>query len=195
MHIIKTSRLILRRWHEKDCIPFFEINQDDKVLEFLPGPMSEEQIHDFIHYQNLQLENRRYMLWAVELQKTGELIGFIGLNYFDKPAHFSPAVEIGWRLGSQHWGFGYATEGALASLNYGFNQLEINEIVAFTVPDNLRSRKVMEKIGMTQDIHGSFSHPKLPKEHRLSTHVLYRKCRSGNILPDMESGKLYRILK
>ncbi|WP_133128159.1 GNAT family N-acetyltransferase [Legionella nagasakiensis] len=174
MQCLKTSRLILRRWHEKDRKPFFQINQDHKVLEFLPGPMSKEQIKDFMRCQNQQLENRYYMLWAAELQDTGDLIGFVGLNYFDKPAHFSPAVEIGWRLGSQYWGFGYATEGALASLDYGFNQLGINEIVAFTVPDNLRSRKVMEKIGMVQDIDGSFTHPKLPPDHRLSKHVLYR---------------------
>ncbi|HAT8742752.1 TPA: GNAT family N-acetyltransferase [Legionella pneumophila] len=174
MHIIKTSRLILRPWHEQDSKPFFEINHDEKVLEFLSGSMSEEQINEFMRHQNAQLETRHYMLWAVELQNTDELIGFIGLNYFDKPAHFSPAVEIGWRLGSQYWGYGYATEGALASLDYGFNQLKPNEIVAFTVPDNLRSRKVMEKIGMTHDINGSFAHPKLPLNHRLSNHVLYR---------------------
>jgi RimJ/RimL family protein N-acetyltransferase len=174
MHTIKTSRLFLRPWHENDSKTFFDINQDDKVLEFLPGSMSWEQINNFMQSQNKQLEDKHYMLWAVELQNRGELIGFIGLNYFDKPTHFSPAVEIGWRLGSQYWGYGFATEGALACLDYGFNQLEINEIVAFTVPDNLRSRKVMEKIGMTQDIDGSFAHPKLPINHRLSKHILYR---------------------
>ncbi|RUQ85124.1 GNAT family N-acetyltransferase [Legionella septentrionalis] len=174
MQVISTSRLILRPWKEDDKIPFFKINQDNNVLKFLPGPMTEEQIIIFMQYQNLQLENRKYTLWAVELQEIGELIGFIGLNYFDKPAHFSPAIEIGWRLGSQYWGHGYATEGALACLDYGFNQLGINEIVAFTVPDNLRSRKVMEKIDMVQDVEGSFAHPKLPMSHRLSKHVLYR---------------------
>lgn len=174
MKLIETSRLILRTWHEQDKQPFFEINHDNKVLEFLPGSMSEEQVSDFMQYQNQQLEARQYMLWAAELQETGELIGFIGLNYFDRQTHFSPAVEIGWRLGSQYWGFGYAPEGALATLDYGFNQLGLNEIVAFTARDNLRSRKVMDKIGMTQDLEGSFAHPKLPADHRLSPHVLYR---------------------
>lgn len=174
MHTIKTPRLHLRTWDEQDKQLFFAINQDNKVLEFLPGPMSEQQITDFMRYQNQQLAKRHYMLWAVELQDSGELIGFIGLNYFDRPTHFSPAVEIGWRLGSQYWGAGYATEGALATLDYAFNQLEINEIVAFTVPDNLRSRNVMEKIGMIHDIDGTFAHPKLPIDHRLSKHVLYR---------------------
>ncbi|KTD37348.1 acetyltransferase [Legionella moravica] len=173
MAIIKTSRLILRPWYEQDRKPYFEINQDEKVLEFLPGAMSEVQINQFMQHQNAQFKIRHYMLWAVELQNTGELIGFIGLNYFDQPTHFSPAVEIGWRLGSQYWGYGYATEGALASLDYGFNQLKLSEIVAFTVPNNLRSRKVMEKIGMAHDINGSFAHPKLPLNHRLSQHVLY----------------------
>lgn len=174
MQSIKTSRLILRPWQQNDLESYFLMNQDTKVLEFLPGAVSKEQCIDFMQYQNQQLENRGFMLWAVELQSTGELLGFTGLNYFDKPTHFSPAVEIGWRLGSQYWGFGYATEGALAVLHYGFNHLEINEIVAFTVPDNLRSRKVMERIGMTHEVDGSFAHPKLPTDHHLSKHVLYR---------------------
>ncbi|KTD66067.1 GNAT family N-acetyltransferase [Legionella shakespearei] len=182
MRLLKTSRLILRPWLEKDKEPFLHMNQDNKVLEFLAGPMSQEQVNDFMEYQNQQLKDRQYMLWAAELQETGELIGFIGLNYFDKPAHFSPAVEIGWRLGSQYWGLGYATEGALASLEYGFNPLGLDEIVAFTVPDNLRSRNVMEKIGMVHDEEGSFAHPRLDPNHKLSQHVLYRvnaldKCR------------------
>ncbi|KTD50500.1 acetyltransferase [Legionella rubrilucens] len=175
MHTITTTRLFLRPWHPNDSKPFFDINQDKKVLEFLPGPMSQEQINDFMQYQNAQLDKRKYMLWAAELQDTGELIGFIGLNYFDKPTHFSPAVEIGWRLGSQYWGHGYAPEGALACLDYAFKQLGLDEIVAFTVPDNARSRKVMAKIGMVQDMDGSFAHPGLSVEHRLSRHVLYRK--------------------
>jgi RimJ/RimL family protein N-acetyltransferase len=174
MKSIKTSRLILRPWQEKDRKPYFEINQDTKVLEFLPGPLTQHQVNDFMDHQNQQLSERHFMLWAAELQETGKLIGFIGLNFFDQPAHFSPAVEIGWRLGSQYWGFGYATEGALVSLEYGLNKLGLKEIVSFTVPDNLRSRKVMERIGMTQDMEGSFAHPKLPLDHRLSQHVLYR---------------------
>lgn len=181
MRPIITSRLILRPWLEQDKQAFFQINADHKVLEFLPGPLSMEQVNDFMDYQNQQQKTRHYMLWAAELQKTGELIGFIGLNYFDKPAHFSPAVEIGWRLGSQFWGFGYATEGAKACLDYGLNTLKLNEIVSFTVPDNLRSRKVMTKINMTHDEQGSFAHPKLPANHPLSQHVLYRIQRKGAI--------------
>ncbi|RUQ93076.1 GNAT family N-acetyltransferase [Legionella septentrionalis] len=174
MFQIKTSRLILRPWRQSDLEPYFLINQDTKVLEFLPGSISKKQINDFMQYQNQQLEDRGYILWAAELQDTGELIGFIGLNYFDKSAHFSPAVEIGSRLGSQYWGFGYATEGALVALDYGFNHLGLNEIVAFTVQDNLRSRKVMERIEMTHDVDGSFAHPNFPTDHHLSKHVLYR---------------------
>ncbi|STX28530.1 acetyltransferase [Legionella beliardensis] len=174
MHSIKTARLILRPWQANDRVPYWQINQDSQVLEFLPGSLTKEQVDDFMHYQNQQLQDRGYMLWAAELQDTGELIGFIGLNYFDKPTHFSPATEIGWRLGSQYWGFGYATEGALAVLDYAFNRLGLNEIVAFTVPDNFRSRKVMERLGMTHDLTGSFAHPKLATDHPLSNHVLYR---------------------
>ena len=109
----------------------------------------------------------------------GELIGFIGLNYTEWQSHFTPAVEIGWRLSSQHWNKGYATEGAKAALQFGFNQCALQEIVSFTVPANIRSIRVMEKIGLSRDIKGDFAHPKLPADHPLSKHILYR-LRSGD---------------
>ena len=115
-----------------------------------------------------------FCLWAVELKSTGEFIGFIGLNYVDWPAHFTPAVEVGWRLGSQFWGHGYATEGAKAAVDFGFKKCGLKEIVSFTVPANIRSIKVMERIGMKRDLDGDFAHPKLPDDHRLSKHILYR---------------------
>ena len=110
-------------------------------------------------------EQYGYTTWAAELKETGVLMGFIGLKYVDWPANFTPAVEIGWRLGSQYWGKGYDTEGAKAVLDYGFKYCNLPEIVSFTVPANRRSIRVMEKIGMQRDIPGDFAHPKLPKGH------------------------------
>ncbi|NCT56545.1 MAG: GNAT family N-acetyltransferase [Legionella sp.] len=107
------------------------------------------------------------------MKETGELIGFIGLNYTDWESHFTPAVEVGWRLGSQYWGKGFASEGAKASLEYGFKQCGLKEIVSFTVPANIRSIRVMEKIGLKRDLNGDFSHPKLAADHPLSQHILY----------------------
>lgn len=127
---------------------------------------------------SLQNNKRGYTLWAVELKETHEMIGFIGLNDTSWQSHFTPAVEIGWRLGSQYWGQGYATEGAIACLEYGFNTMNLNEIVSFTVPDNVKSIQVMERIGLKRDIKGDFAHPRLAADHPLSQHVLYRLTRN-----------------
>lgn len=174
MKIIETERLILRTWKEEDIKPYFDINRDVKVIEFLWGPLTLEQVTDFISAQNKQQEQYDYTLWAAELKSTNALIGFIGLNYTDWKAHFTPAVEVGWRLGSQYWGNGYATEGAKAALEYGFNKVGLTEIVSFTVPANIKSIKVMERIGMQRDLKGAFSHPKVALGSPLSLHVLYR---------------------
>ena len=111
---------------------------------------------------------------AVEEKKSGELLGFIGLNYTDFPAPFTPAAEIGWRLGSKYWGRGFATEGAKAALNYGFITSGLREIVSFTVPANLKSIAVMERIGMKRETKYDFAHPKLPPDHKLSNHIVYK---------------------
>lgn len=172
--IIETERLILRTWRKEDAQTYFQINEDPKVAEFVRGPLTMEQINDFITAVNKQQEKHGYTLWAVQLKETGELMGFIGLNYTDWEAHFTPAVEVAWRLGSQYWGKGYATEGAKASLDYGFKQCGLKEIVSFTVPLNIRSIRVMEKIGLKRDMNGDFVHPKLSADHPLSQHILYR---------------------
>lgn len=177
--IIKTERLILRTWQVEDSDAYFQINQDPKVLEFLRGPLTRVKIQDFIRYVRCHDEQHGYTTWATEHKQTGALMGFIGLNTVDWRAHFTPAVEIGWRLGSEYWGKGYATEGAKAALNYAFKCCNLQEIVAFTVPANIRSIRVMEKIGLKRDIYGDFAHPKLPKDHPLSKHVLYRLSRSS----------------
>lgn len=177
--IISTERLILRTWQVEDSEAYFQINQDPKVIEFLRGPLSREQVQDFMRYVRRHDEQHGYTTWAAELKETGTLMGFIGLNTVDWQAHFTPAVEIGWRLGAEYWGKGYATEGAKAALDYGFKHCNLQEIVAFTVPANIRSIRVMEKIGLKRDSHGDFAHPKLPKENPLSKHILYRLSRSS----------------
>jgi RimJ/RimL family protein N-acetyltransferase len=175
--VIETARLRMRTWREEDAEPYYQINQDPRVTQYLLGALTIEQVEAFLLRVNEQQEKQGYTLWATELKSTGELIGFIGLNYTDFPAHFTPAVEIGWRLGSSHWGQGYATEGAKAVLEYGFKTCSLKEIVSFTVPENVRSIRVMEKIGLKRDPDGNFPYPKLPEDHPLSSHVLYRITR------------------
>lgn len=171
---IETERLILRSWREEDADVFTAINQDPRVIEFLRGPLSFKDCQDFITKTNRRIAKWGFGLWATTLKNSGELIGFVGLNIPDFESHFTPCIEIGWRLASQHWGKGYATEAAKSVLDVGFKKFVLNEIVAFTVPKNLRSIAVMERIGMKRDLAGDFLHPKLTPNHPLSQHILYR---------------------
>lgn len=174
MKVIETDRLILRTWKNEDADEYYRINQDAKVIEFLKGSLTMQEVTDFISFMNKQFKEIGYTVWAAEEKLSGKLIGYIGLDPIKWKTPFGKAVEVEWRLGSEYWGKGYATEGAKAALEYGFNHCGLTEIVSFAVPANVRSVRVMEKIGMTRDIHGDFAHPKLPPDHKLSKHVLYR---------------------
>ena len=136
MIISKTKRLIIRTWSIEDSDSYYKINQEKEVLKFLPSSLSIEEVNNFIKQSNLNHKKYGYSLWALELKSDNSLIGFTGLNYTDWKANFTPAVEIGWRLGFKHWGKGYAFEAAMASLRYGFEKCGLREIVSFTVPRN-----------------------------------------------------------
>jgi len=174
MKIIETNRLILRTWEEKDIDAMALIDQDPKVCEFLPGIGTREETAARTQRIMQHYEQHGFCLYAVELKSTHKFIGWIGLSIPSFEAHFTPAVEIGWRLDSRYWNIGYATEGARAVLNYAFTKLNLNEIVSFTTINNKASRRVMEKIGMHRNPHDDFDHPKLDKSHPLCKHVLYR---------------------
>jgi RimJ/RimL family protein N-acetyltransferase len=171
---LTTDRLQLRRWRETDRIPFQAINADPRVMEFMPGPLSPQQSDDLIARIGRHFDRHGFGLYAAELLETEVLIGFIGLNIPSYDAPFMPAVEIGWRLAADHWGRGLATEGARTVVDHAFDTLQLSSLVSFTVPDNLRSRRVMEKLGMTHDPADDFDHPGLPPCHHLCRHVLYR---------------------
>src|SRR5579872_4614167 len=136
MKVIETERLILRTWQDGDIDEYYRINQDSKVTEFLRGPLTMQEVKDFIAFVNQQFDKIGYTLWAAEEKSSGKLMGFIGLDPLKWEAPFGPCVEVGWRLGSEYWGKGYATEGATAALEYGFNVCDLQEIVSFTVPAN-----------------------------------------------------------
>lgn len=170
---IRTDRLLLRRWRPEDREPFAALNADPRVTEFL-GALSREESDALAARIEAGFEQRGYGSWAVEVRGGAAFAGFVGLSVPRFEAHFAPCVEIGWRLAAQHWGHGYATEGARAALAFGFGTLGLEEIVAFTAPRNVRSRRVMEKIGMTYDPADDFDHPLLPEGHPLRRHVLYR---------------------
>lgn len=171
---IETQRLILRNWQPADLIPFAAINQDPKVMEYLLKPLTEAETAAMIEKIQRHFQKYGYGLFACILKETSQCIGYVGLNVPDFEAPFTPCVEIGWRLASNAWGKGYATEAALGVIRTAFTQYGLDEVVSFTVPANLRSIHVMEKIGMTRDLKGDFDHPKVPVGHPLRHHILYR---------------------
>lgn len=179
MNIIETERLILRTWEEDDMNAYYSLNQDPKVVEFLFKMTSINQARAFIETMNRQFNAHGYTIFALEEKQTGKWIGFTGLNAPVWSERFTPCVEIGWRIRSDCWGHGYATEAAKAILDYGFKMCALDEILAWTVPANIRSIRVMEKIGMMRDFNGDFYHPEIPSGHPLSKHILYRiKCKT-----------------
>jgi RimJ/RimL family protein N-acetyltransferase len=174
---IRTARLLLRRWTDDDVAPFARMSADPRVMEYFPALLSREESEASVRRIRARFDEHGFGLWAVEIPGEAPFIGFTGLMPPRFEAHFTPAIEIGWRLAFEHWGRGYATEAARAALAFGFDSLGLGEIVSFTAPSNLRSRRVMEKLGMQHDVHGDFDHPLIPEGHPLRRHVLYRTKR------------------
>ena len=171
---IDTSRLRLRAWRAADREPFAELNADPRVMEYFPGLLTPPESAAFVTRIETHFAAHGFGLWAIEVPGVADFVGFVGLNVPSFTAHFTPCVEIGWRLAAPHWGRGYATEGARAVLDFGFRQRGMEEIVSFAVPANTRSRRVMERLGMRRNPAEDFDHPALPEGHALRRHVLYR---------------------
>jgi RimJ/RimL family protein N-acetyltransferase len=171
---LTTSRLVLREWRDADREPFAEVNADPRVAEFLRGTLDRAASDALVDRIRDHWATNGHGLWAVERVDDGAFLGFVGLATHAFEAAFMPSVEVGWRLAAAAWGHGYATEAARAALRFGFEDLELAEIVSFTVPANVKSRAVMERLGMTRDAAGDFEHPRFPEGHRLRQHVLYR---------------------
>jgi RimJ/RimL family protein N-acetyltransferase len=171
---IDTPRLILRDWRPEDLPAFAAMNADPRVMEFFPKPLDRAESDARVAKIGDHFARHGFGLWAVEVRDVAGFIGFVGLSVPQFEAHFTPCVEVGWRLAFEHWGLGYATEAARAALDFGFQCLALEEIVSFTVPANRRSRAVMERIGMTRNPADDFDHPTLPEGHPLRRHVLYR---------------------
>jgi RimJ/RimL family protein N-acetyltransferase len=172
---METERLILREWREEDRDPFFALNSDPAVMEFLPAGTRADSDAAVERMIATQAEHG-HCFWAVERKADGAFLGFCGPMPAREPLN---EVELGWRLAREAWGHGYATEGARASLAWCWANLDTPTVMAITVPANLRSRRVMEKIGMTYVEGGDFDHPALPEGDPLRRHVLYRIRRPG----------------
>lgn len=178
--MLETERLLLRPWQASDYPAFAKLNADSTVMEFFPVCLSRQESDALaLRFQTL-IEQQGWGFWAVELKATHAFIGMLGLNAVNPNLPFNPATEIGWRLHPAYWGQGLATEAARATLKFGFEQLQLDEIVAFTALQNQRSQALMERLGMQCDA-VSFKHPALAKDHRLAEHCLYRLNRLQSV--------------
>jgi len=197
-----TNRLLLRPWCEADRKHFAMVNADPIVMEHFPGTLTQMESDAMVDRIQSGFAERGWGLWAVELlarhrgmkpeDETNHpvsdaaqrlsprpgFIGFVGLAIPRYEAHFTPCVEVGWRLERRAWGFGFATEAARASLHFGFETLKLDQIVSTTAVSNIRSQRVMQRLGMNHNPCDNFDHPLLPDDHRLRRHVLFRLARS-----------------
>lgn len=176
---LDSERLLLRRWRPEDLEPFARLCADSRVMEHFPATLSERECESLITRIEAGFEQNGFGAWACELKENGVFIGFVGLAVPTFVSHFTPCVEIAWRIAYEHWGKGLAPEGARVALDAAFNVLKLPEVLSFTAVQNHRSRRVMEKIGMTHDPSGDFDHPSLPSDHVLCRHVLYRARRTA----------------
>ncbi len=172
---IDTPRLILRPWRESDLAPLAALNADPDVMRYFPAGLSNLESEAMAKRCRDFILERGWGPWVAEERATGQFIGVIGLYIPTVPLPFSPCVEILWRIAKTHWGKGFATEGAAASLKHAFEVLKLREVVSFTSIHNLKSAAVMERLGMHRDAE-TFRHPSLPPDHWLSEHCLYRKA-------------------
>lgn len=171
---LRTERLLMHGWTSADRDAFAAVNSDPRVMEYLGGVLAREQSDAMVDRIEAKFQRDGVGLWAVETLGEARFVGMVGLSVPTFEAPFMPAVEVGWRLDAGHWGNGYATEAARAALEFGFEVAGLQEIVSFTTRDNARSRRVMERLGMTRDPRDDFGHPSVSAESRLHPHVLYR---------------------
>lgn len=178
---LMTARLRLRPWRQSDHEPFARLNGDAEVMRYFPAVLTRAESDAMIARAQQRTEEAGFCFQPIEEKVSGRFLGFVGLNRpaYPVPLPFDPCVEIGWRLSRGAWGKGYASEAARAWLRFGFETLGLEEIVSFTFAGNDRSRKVMERLGMTRDPADDFLHPMLAADHPLASHVLYRLSRAA----------------
>ena len=175
MSEIRTERLLLRRWRDEDRAAYVAMNQDPAVMEFMQGLQSPDVSNGFIDKVEAHWDEHGWGLWAIEVPRVAPFVGFTGLWPADHVLGYKTR-EVGWRLAREDWGHGYATEAAREALRFGFQDIVFDEIVSFTVVDNIRSRAVMERIGLAYVEGGDFDHPRVDAVAypHIVPHVLYR---------------------
>lgn len=172
MIYIETERLNLRDWKDDDLRIFQLMNQDPITMEYFLNTLTFDESRQLYDRINLEIKEKNYGLYAVEIKETKQFIGFTGFHYTVMDTDFAPCIEIGWRYTREAWGFGYATEAANACLAYAKEKLGFEEVYSFTSALNQRSEKVMKKLNMKKIC--DFQHPSLPDGHKLQQHLLYK---------------------
>ena len=170
---LHTSRLLLRQWRKSDFLDFAEMNSNQKVMEYFPNLLTNDESNALAEKLSDLISERGWGLWAVEEKSSTSFIGLTGLHEVSKDLPFSPAIEISWRLSDKFWGKGYATEAAGKVLEFSFTELKLEEIVSFTSVINIKSIAVMKRLNMI-NTKSNFLHPKVPDNHSLKEHVLYK---------------------
>ncbi|MBK7222060.1 MAG: GNAT family N-acetyltransferase [Saprospiraceae bacterium] len=188
IYIFTSERLGFRNWQEEDITTMTEINNDPDVMAFFPGLLNEEQTTAFVQRMMAQYENKGFCYFAVDELATGNFIGFIGLSEQSYEAAFTPCVDIGWRLHSISWNRGFASEGAKRCLEYAFNELRLDEIYAIAPKINIKSEKIMQKIGMQKQY--EFDHPFLADNTLLKKCNLYKISRPHLEPASIDKGEL-----
>jgi RimJ/RimL family protein N-acetyltransferase len=186
--MLETPRLILRPWRDADVEAWVAMSADPRVMEFTPSTLDRKQAQTMAAGLRARLERDGYGWWALEVKGGAAFAGAILLQEIPFEEHFTPAMEVGWWLAYDQWGHGYATEGARAALGFAFGELHRSEVVAMTTPANVRSQRVMQRLGMTRDPIDDFDHPLIDPGHPLCAHVLYRIKRPvDGYLPDVRA--------
>jgi anti-anti-sigma factor len=171
---VRTDRLLLRRWRPEDRAPFAAMNADPQVMEHFLSVLTEAESNAFVDRIEARFDDDGYGLWAVSVPGSAPFIGFVGLAPVPSDLPFAPAMEVGWRLARPFWGMGYASEGARAALQCGTEAFGLTDFVSMTAKTNLRSQRVMRRIGMIRHARDDFEHPRIPVGNPLRPHVLYR---------------------
>ena len=171
---VRTDRLLLRRWRPTDLEPFAALNADPEVMEYFPHTRTRAETKELIGVFEDQFERQGFGLWALEVSEHARFVGMVGLAVIAQGWVLESSVELGWRLARTEWGHGYATEAARAAVRFAFDELDLGEVVAMTSVDNLRSRRVMDRLGMVHDPSLDFDHPRFPAGHPHQRHVMYR---------------------
>jgi len=171
---------MLRDWRESDFESFAEMNSDPEVMRYFLAPATRSESLDTFNRIRKEIAQRGWGVWAVEVD--GRFAGMVGLHVPKWQLPFSPCVEMLWRLRKEFWGRGIAHEAATQAIDHGFSKAGLAEIVSFTTPPNLRSIRLMERLGFERDLQGDFDHPAVPAGHYLRRHVLYRKRKPNQSL-------------